>query len=1630
MALSPEQLAEVKARILQKTATETQPSSTLPPAAAAAKAKILATYKPQPKPEQPEEPSFLEKAAQTINKGYEKYKELPGVKQVGQAAGKVFGTAGEVIGGGIGAIGGAIKGAKEGTGIVKTVVQKAGEVSRATGEFGEEIGKEGAAAAPLGVLGKVPNVIMAGAQGYEGQKQLREGLKEGDTEKALSGGMNLGVAALGARGAMKTKGLLLDKSVFPGKPEAIKAKQRLEKATKIIEDATQYKARTGIQKRLGEKIVEARKYGKPEPKNPNRTLAEESLIPEIVKTSHGTRVFDTVAAQDQANTLVKAASEMTSAGLEHADPVPKHDLEALRDEAVNNVSDNNPVAERAQKKAISEFFDAEISRSGKMATSGKLEKMKQGLYDAGYTAQGDPARSETAGAYRKAANRLKTEIETKNPDYPNKESNAFISDIINARKYLKDIHGTQVRGSYFGKKMAGLVGAGAGRSTGIPILGDVIGYHIGSEIGDMVSDPTRKLREAGRMMEGTRRPSQNAQGRIYDAVRKIYEKRMKSPPQLGTGKPGTTPESKAIPLGGKLHGVQVDAAGNRIFGTEAREPLTSAETTVFRARSAGTEKSLRSGDFKIEDLKLVQGQNPNQFFLHRKGYSPTSISRQEATELLRAGMKIKGGPGAMAEALKEEIAPILKNEESGVTLNIDGTKYDGDKAIVTLYSESVPKDELSPERIQKILQKKGEVLKGGGSIKVGLFDMGNDTVSVDVNIATSNREYAKKIAQANNQQSYFDPKLQGDDRFVQTGGTGVQTISNSEIGKWIKRVANYEKYKGKGRVIDAEPTGQQSIFGKSPKGKASTSGGEEKQKYGETFNEMMARKEKEHYAKNRKVGGTRTVYRGEKVAGQVNDVGTWVTENIDHAKEYGKVRKIEVANDLNILHANGEEAAKLADEFYKGERNDDIWFQPQKDFVEFLKKKGYDGFENGDNTLIFDKKNGSTISHSIELEETKGPKLNEPNPETAKVAEAYMKDMGVTDAIESRTDVPFDEARAKRIADAFEAMKDAPNSPRVKAAYKALADETKLQYNAIKKAGYKIEPWDKPGQPYKNSAEMVADVKNNKHLWFFKTDEGFGSGVSDQHPLLKESGVIINGHNLKYNDLFRAVHDFFGHTKLGNQFGPKGEEIAWREHSRMFSDEARRAMTTETRGQNSWTNFGKHVRDKNIPLDKRPYAEQKTGLLPDEFVFDTPKGITFGNPNRPMQNFIGKKAKTFQSKSAEQFPDKQLKNVIDADIKIKEELATWLKGFSWNVKQKSVQNGMSLREAIDYPELFSAYPSAKNIKIKVIDSDRIGGSTEVKDNGAVIIEIVKGRRPERVLETIKHELQHFIQAKEGWSRGGSRLSIYQPDVQHMTLLRMRNSVLANQKAKGAATVEDLGYIDSLIKKTGKDQELTPPEIIDIFGSGAEFDKYARKTYELLYGESEARGEVDPGGKYIFSKRDKYALDAILDHKKTPFGGGEKFVPLDGKFIDLLTGVMNRENGQRIKADDVAENIRKAYGTGHLTKSELTDLVRRIAPKAKNTELLVDEIKRAHSGQGSLSDTKLSETSEERRVKADAMYKKEYADLSIADRREVNKIIEMRQKGKSFQEIADELKISNSSAQFKYNQYSKGLTGKY
>lgn len=255
--------------------------------------------------------------------------------------------------------------------------------------------------------------------------------------------------------------------------------------------------------------------------------------------------------------------------------------------------------------------------------------------------------------------------------------------------------------------------------------------------------------------------------------------------------------------------------------------------------------------------------------------------------------------------------------------------------------------------------------------------------------------------------------------------------------------------------------------------------------------------------------------------------------------------------------------------------------------------------------------------------------FNEPLKEAAAIADKYYEKEFNEARPKFNGVKSVDKERAKKISDAYIKMEDNYFDPEVKKAYDAMIDETLKQFDFIVDRGYKVVINNE--EPYKNSEDMITDLRDNKVMRIFSTESGFGDNPitedqRDSNPLLKDSGrKDANGVPLLNNDLFRFVHDFFGHAELGNGFGAVGEENAWNVHARMYSPLARRAMTSETRGQNSYVNFSGvneeafKLRDKareerkkgndaeadkllGEVYEKMKFADQKVGLLPEEMA--------------------------------------------------------------------------------------------------------------------------------------------------------------------------------------------------------------------------------------------------------------------------------------------------------------------------------------------------------------------------------------------------------------------------------------------
>ncbi|MFE2101577.1 hypothetical protein [Streptomyces sp. NPDC059468] len=148
------------------------------------------------------------------------------------------------------------------------------------------------------------------------------------------------------------------------------------------------------------------------------------------------------------------------------------------------------------------------------------------------------------------------------------------------------------------------------------------------------------------------------------------------------------------------------------------------------------------------------------------------------------------------------------------------------------------------------------------------------------------------------------------------------------------------------------------------------------------------------------------------------------------------------------------------------------------------------------------------------------------------------------------------EAVAK-VAEAYNALPFIDNN--APAAWRAMAEETKRQFEfmtaPVSRGGLGIVVSVEDADPYditkQGTRAFFEDVANGRM-------RVLSTAVTGSHFLFSDD----------VNDMFRAVHDVFGHCGTGRGVDRHGEEAAYRKHALMFSPLARKALATETRGQN------------------------------------------------------------------------------------------------------------------------------------------------------------------------------------------------------------------------------------------------------------------------------------------------------------------------------------------------------------------------------------------------------------------------------------------------------------------------------
>lgn len=150
------------------------------------------------------------------------------------------------------------------------------------------------------------------------------------------------------------------------------------------------------------------------------------------------------------------------------------------------------------------------------------------------------------------------------------------------------------------------------------------------------------------------------------------------------------------------------------------------------------------------------------------------------------------------------------------------------------------------------------------------------------------------------------------------------------------------------------------------------------------------------------------------------------------------------------------------------------------------------------------------------------------------------------------------EAYGSQMPDVVEAAGAQNYDQLTEAAYRQLGKETQQQFASLPvQTSYHYGAGE-----YATPSAMLRDVLGEGNLNVYRG--------GDPHEFL---GEVDPATGLSLNEMFRAVHDFYGHGTRGSTFRPGGEELAYASHSQMMSPLAQMALLAETRGQNSLVNY-------------------------------------------------------------------------------------------------------------------------------------------------------------------------------------------------------------------------------------------------------------------------------------------------------------------------------------------------------------------------------------------------------------------------------------------------------------------------
>lgn len=454
--------------------------------------------------------------------------------------------------------------------------------------------------------------------------------------------------------------------------------------------------------------------------------------------------------------------------------------------------------EQASRRLNAEFINYEKQYKNKFIEMGdgtkglKLEdvnKIKRDFWKNAKTKfNSTDAEKLAADVNYQIGHSLKNQIEQNVSDVSIKELNQRLGDHQNLLSVLRKRNGRSVGMTKTKELLYRLAGAAVGSHfSPIGAAGEMVGYFTGGRLARLLENPNIDTYMARNILKqyGVKDP------KIIKQVEELIKARADA--QAAAPK---LPTPSFIPMGPETPKAQPFTQQGTIA---PREPLpVSAQLPEGKP-----------GTIPGPTIKLPA-----------KSQSALDIAEQKNIQEARQLQTVRN----VSNTLSGSIEDIKKGSKFGVSVNPDGQEYAGKDAIATIKSVNVPKSQLTKAKIDEILAADKDILnKFPDQLVVGLFDMGDGNVSVDLNVKTPDRKLARNIARSNNQQSYWDAgKMQA----ISTGGTGVQKLSDAEITSILKDLrtgTNAPKpLKNKGEIEPYTPPEKLPVIKMGPKPKKLT----------------------------------------------------------------------------------------------------------------------------------------------------------------------------------------------------------------------------------------------------------------------------------------------------------------------------------------------------------------------------------------------------------------------------------------------------------------------------------------------------------------------------------------------------------------------------------------------------------------------------------------------------------------------------------------------------------------------------------------------------------------------------------------------------------------------------------------